>query len=98
MHFLVRIYSWYSQSNFNEDEWNKVCRFECQFQRKYSEVFDFEETLKKKVNFFGKLQELEGMEILSLAMTLYIIPTLNILGYCFFHTEYYRYPEMNFCI
>jgi hypothetical protein len=32
------------KSNFNEDEWNKICRFECQFQRKYSEVFDFEET------------------------------------------------------
>jgi hypothetical protein len=29
------------KSNFNEDEWNKICRFECQFQRKYSEVFDF---------------------------------------------------------
>jgi hypothetical protein len=45
------------KSNFNEDEWNQVCRFECQFQRKYSEVFDFEETLKKKVDFFRKLQQ-----------------------------------------
>lgn len=45
------------KSNFNEDEWNKVCRFECQFQRKYSEVFDFEETLKKKVDFSRKLQQ-----------------------------------------
>jgi hypothetical protein len=45
------------KSNFNKDEWNKICRFERQFQRKYSEVFDFEETLKKKVNFFGKLQQ-----------------------------------------